>query len=189
VFLDFTFNDNQKLEGKFIKQLFTAEAKYRNSGHATFTEEYLKSKDIIEKHAAAISVNSGRTYDSEKHEAFVKTFNEHGYKILAENSKPQMSQLRNNLKKNKQRQMFELVNILVAHAEAIRGSRKGVPIIVVGNPTFSPTVKGKRSVSSKSLLRWLSKFFVVLVVDEYNTSKVIHRCSEILNFLELPDVF
>jgi hypothetical protein len=48
------------------------------------------------------------------------------------------------------------------------------PILIVGNPTFSAQRKGRPTISSpKKFIRFLSRFFYVVLVDEHNSSKVI----------------
>jgi hypothetical protein len=188
VFIDGKFSNEGILGGKFTKLQFSNGAKYHNSGFLKFSGDYASINERTVEHSTALSASTKRTNDVSEYTKFCELYKIHGKAILEENTRPEMIKLKNELEKNKQRQLFEIVNVLVAHAEALRGTKTGVPLIVAGNPTFSPNVKGKRSVAPKSLLRWLSKFFTVLVVDEYNTSKVKHRCSEILNFLELPNV-
>jgi len=52
------------------------------------------------------------------------------------------------------------------------------PIVVIGNPTFNSSMKGKRPVAPKSIINYLKRFFCVLVIDEYNSSKNCWKCCQ-----------
>lgn len=57
---------------------------------------------------------------------------------------------------------------------------KGVPILVIGIPTFQSSMKGKRSSCPKAIIEYLKRFFPVVMINEFNTSKLCPCCHEYL---------
>lgn len=63
-------------------------------------------------------------------------------------------------------------------AAAVLGGESNV-IVAWGNGSFGPTSNGHASAPNKTLRQSLSRFFPIVLVDEYNTSKKLHTlCCE-----------
>ena len=107
-----------------------------------------------------------------------------GHQLLKSNtSKKKLVQKQHQA--NRQRADWaRLANSLLCIADAVAtknkaefGEKTGCPILVIGNPTFN-AVKGQRATSTKGLIKYLARFFIVFVIDEYNTSKCCNACHE-----------
>jgi hypothetical protein len=74
-------------------------------------------------------------------------------------------------KRRRQKFVSEVLRRLL-DPERLQGRR---PIIACGNATFCPSYRGYRTVAAKDLLKALSERCLVVMMDEYRTSK---ECSE-----------
>ena len=70
-----------------------------------------------------------------------------------------------------------MANKVLGLCDAICPEKPGNPILVIGNPKFSATMKGKRAGCPKKILEFLSRFFFVIVIDEFNSSKRCPCCE------------
>lgn len=61
--------------------------------------------------------------------------------------------------------------------DAVCSEKSGNPIVVIGNPTFAVTMKGKRATCPKKVVKHLARYFCVVLIDEYNSSKLCPSCE------------
>ena len=71
-------------------------------------------------------------------------------------------------------------------AAAVLGGESNV-VVAWGNGSFGPTSNGHASAPNKALRRSLSRFFPIVLVDEYNTSKKTHCCEQHARQLRTPN--
>jgi hypothetical protein len=70
-----------------------------------------------------------------------------------------------------------IANRILSQCHAIAPEKQGAPILVIGKPTFTSSMKGKRAAPPKQVIKNLSRFFTVFVVGEFNTSQVCGQCD------------
>ena len=107
-----------------------------------------------------------------------------GDQLLKSNTSKKKLVQKQHLKNRKRADWARLANSLLCIADAVAknneaeyGKKTGCPILVIGNPTFN-AVKGQRATSTKGLIKYLARFFIVFVIDEYNTSKACNECHQ-----------
>jgi hypothetical protein len=72
---------------------------------------------------------------------------------------------------------FELLETLNAEFAALGAESGKRPVIIVGRDCNGGRhVRGARGYCADSIITFLSEFFLVLLIDEYNTSKLCPRC-------------
>jgi hypothetical protein len=54
------------------------------------------------------------------------------------------------------------------------------PVLLIGRPTFKSTMKGKRASNPVAIIEYLKRFFPVILIDEFNTSKLCPCCQGFL---------
>jgi hypothetical protein len=57
---------------------------------------------------------------------------------------------------------------------------RGAPILIIGRPTFKSSMKGHRASNPQAIIEYLKRFFAVIVISEYNTSKLCPCCHQYL---------
>ena len=65
----------------------------------------------------------------------------------------------------------------LSQCHAIAPEKTGAPILVIGKPTFASSMKGHRAAPPKQLIKFLSRFFTVLLVQEFHTSQYCGQCD------------
>jgi hypothetical protein len=97
---------------------------------------------------------------------------------------PQRRHARNVSRAQQQRWIASAANAILAHVVAARRALNcpfDAPITVAfGNPTFMKERRGKRGSRTpplKQLLRFFAQHFQVVVINEYNTSRMCARCG------------
>ena len=150
-------------------------------------------KNDYEKHMNQLSKHHERTMDPEEYKVHMEAFKKHGAPLLQASADPEALKTRFHLANKKRSYWAALPNILLALADAKvkRMQREegvaedalcdvsyGFPIVVIGKPTFKSSMRGFRSVAPKKTIEHLARFFLVVLVDEYNTSKVCATCCK-----------
>jgi hypothetical protein len=167
----------------FTKRLLSSRAVYSLTGTnsaALDREEQLPEN--VQNFQAQLSDNHPRSMDAAMYTEYTNTFNEvfnalHQY---SESTLPQKA----TLDSKEQRFYSNFVNDLYAQAEALHRfegtlmSKK--PVLVLGAGSMKP-MKKKRPSHAGTLLKYLKRFFLVITLDEYNTSKRCPKCLGILS--------
>lgn len=173
------------------KHLFVAETRYRETGvDAHIVDPEMKPET---KHLKALAQTSGRTRDPEKYKSFGGVFKSDGRKMVKNSCERRLLQKRAKLRNRTTSYWCSINSMILALADSVRrdsgrSSNTGAPIIIFGNPTFSASAKRQRSGAPKKLLRYLKRFFTVVVVGEYNTSKLCPQCQQALHLID-PEGF
>jgi transposase len=107
-----------------------------------------------------------------------------GQQLLQSNQQKKKLVQKQHLKNRKRADWARLANSLLCVADSVAsrnevefGKKTGCPILVIGNPTFN-AVRGQRSTSTKGLIKYLARFFIVFVIDEFNTSRACNECHQ-----------
>ena len=169
--------------------------RYDGTGLNRYLDLKLTGRDQTdyENHMNQLSKHHERTMDPLEFKMHMEAFQNHGVPILKANADPQSLKARFHLANKKRSYWAALPNILLALADAkLKRAKKeesvtedalcnasdGFPIVVIGKPTFKASMRGFRSVAPKKTIEHLAKFFLVVLVDEYNTSKVCATCCK-----------
>lgn len=171
--------EGPKIKAKWVNKIFSGRAMYRESGidDLMYNLDELKT-DQERAMEADLSEHHSRTMDIDKFRAFIHTFNTHADALMKKSFTEEAEQRRFKKNQTKQSYMSQILNTVLAFVDAIGPEKKGAPILVVGNPTFGATRKKHRSAPPKKTLEYLSRFFMVLVVNEYNSSKLCPCCMK-----------
>ncbi len=122
----------------------------------------------------------------------MEAFKKHDAPLLQASSDPDALKAQFHLANKKRSYWAALPNILLALADAKvkKMKRKDVAedalcdisydfrIVVIDKPTFKSSMRGFRSVAPQKTIEHLARFFLVVLVDEYNTSKVCATCCK-----------
>lgn len=171
-------DDNGNFTGEF-KKWSSRGSRFYNSiveDHVDSANKAFQTDHNLHGAMNELSKNHRRTMDPNKYHAFVKTFDKHQGVLL--NASQSGRKQRFHLQKKKQRYWNNVVNDLFALSESFFSEDEvmsKMPLIIVGNGKFG-SVRGKQSGCPSFLRDYLSRFFCVVVVDEYKTSQLCPKC-------------
>jgi hypothetical protein len=151
-------------------------ARYEGYGIDKYFDKPTKNQEWESR----LSVSHSRTVDPAKYQLFEDVFRESGWNIKQDNVDLRL-QRRHKLENRKRSYWASIPNKILALVDAlVKESGRaisGAPIVVIGNPTFKSSMKGKRASAPKAISKYLRRFFVVLVIDEFNSSKLCPCCE------------
>ena len=109
-----------------------------------------------------LSIHHARTMDSEKFKLCQTAFEHNGARVKARNWDHRS--LSHELKSECSTQSYwsSISNTLLCYADAICPEKPGNPVIVIGDPKFSPSRKGHSSCPPKKIVKWLARFFTLV---------------------------
>ena len=151
-------------------------SKYDGSGIDRYL--HLRSTQLskLEEHIINLSVNHGRTVNVQKYVSHEEAFHRDGEIILMDNFKEENLLLKKKLDNRKRSHWATLPNTILEFVDAasrtLERENLDSPIIIIGNPTFSASMKGKRAAAPKKTIEYLQRFFTVVIIDEYLTSQL-----------------
>jgi hypothetical protein len=124
-----------------------------------------------------LSETTSRTNDNREYQSYRSVFEQVSPPMVQNSYSTEI--LNAKFKKNrvKQRYYRSIANRILSQCHAIAPEKQGAPILIIGKPTFSPTMKGKRAAPPKQLIKYLSRFFTVLLVGEFHTSQYCGQCE------------
>ena len=165
---------------------FPTAMRYRDAGIDARIRE--RQTNANKESEAALSKDHGRTGDPEKYKTHMDTFDEYGWALLLENFSDENLQLTAELENRKRSYLCGVASMMLALADAMEEGngrqREGAPIILMGNPKFSGTMRRKRPAAPKALVEYLQRFFAVIMIDEHNTSKLCSGCDKELTLVD-----
>ena len=62
--------------------------------------------------------------------------------------------------------------------------KNAMPVIVCGNPKFKASMKGHRPVAPKATVEYLARFFIVIMVNKHNTSKLDYVKGQMMKLIK-----
>ena len=166
-------NGGFDLNSTWIEKLFKGRAAYASQGIDDYMEPLIQQQ---QPHVERLSEYVCRTNDTEEYLDYANVFKQVS-PLLIENSYSTET-LNAKFYKDRRKESYyrSIANRILSQCHAIAPDKKGAPILVIGNPTFSATMKGHRAACPKLLIKYLSRFFTVIIVNEYNTSKLCCQC-------------
>ena len=173
------------------KYVSVAKIRYRNTGVDAHIIDPEVTPDA--QRVKALAQTSGRTNDPAKYGRFKEGFRGDGRPLVTASCQRKLLKKRGKLRNRTTSYWCSMNSMILSLTDSVRRDSgrscdTGAPIIVFGNPTFSASAKGQRSGAPKKLLRYLKRFFTVVVVGEYNTSKLCPQCRQPLELID-PEGF
>ena len=159
----------------------------RSSGYrqAAGIDAYCASTDVaMDAHKPGmlrLSQQHGRTMDLAEYQDHADTFKQAGPALVQHSNSAAQRRQYASLQRQKQAYWSGVVNRIYAVNDVIGADPSKPPIIVFGNGSFS-TARGSTSGNYSWLKRYLARFFLVVLVDEYNTSQKCPKCHGQLQF-------
>ena len=166
---------NQRIEAKWVEQMFTGRSAYNNKGVDSLLEHIQESfGDLLEP----LAQTTKKTIDPAAYQIYGSQFVATSEPIITSGSYSQ-DMLSEKFEKNRKTQRYyhSLANRILSQCHAIAPEKTGAPILVIGKPTFAATLKGHRAAPLKKVIEFLGRHFMVLLVGEYNTSKLCSQCG------------
>jgi hypothetical protein len=179
-----SFSDQDTVEGvnfefSWLKMLRTSKNFYSMMGIDSQLQTIEDKYKEVEEAISDLSQHHARTMDVTEFKAHQVAFQKQSPQLLDNSCSRKKLVINRQLRSIKQRYLSELVNTVYALDETLH-TRKGIerekaPVIVIGSATVNG-IKNKRSVPSTAIINYLKRFFLVLTVDEYNTSQKCPKC-------------
>ena len=170
--------EDGKVKAHWFNKILKTKRRINASGIDYVIKERKKERD--RKKINKLKNSNMRTLDEEEFDKGSATFTEVGGELLEANYH-EANLRRNAHKSNRSRSyMASVPNTFLAMVDALveykgiceAGQQIGAPIIVFGRPTFKPY-----GAAPKKMIEYLKRFFTVVTIDEFNTSKLCAHCS------------
>ena len=176
-----SFNDASKsIECINVPYKRKTASRYDGTGVNRYLFEKAKNAKQLEDKVLNLAVNHGRTLDPAKYEAFRAAFEKDGQFLLHENFKTESLNESKKLENRIRSHWASIPNTILEFVdETCRANGRPnlhAPILLVGIPTFSATMKGKRSVAPKKIIEYLKRFFTVVLINEDMSSQLCPCC-------------
>ena len=167
-----------------MKRLVAKGSYWQNAG----LDEYVKEQTAAYEskfgdHNLKLAENHGRTLDREMYEKHLDVFKEDGMdkKILEETNSIENRKLHFKKERNKQRFWDDVVNLILAMNDHFNPDGDKAPVILFGTGKFRGGNSALMTGNYTWLKNYLARFFTVILIDEYNTSKLCPKCFEELD--------
>lgn len=160
--------------GRWIEKLFSGKAAYNGvDEYVNKIQEEQQENNAIER----LAETKSRTNDVHEYQRYCQVFNEVSPPMIETAYSGDF--LRAKFKKNRKKQRYyhSIANRILSQCHAIAPEKQGAPILMIGKPTFSSSMKGKRAAPPKQVIKYLSRFFTVLIVGEFQTSQFCGQCE------------
>ena len=183
-----TGEDGQEIfdgfKGEFKRYLVKSRGKYSATGTDALINDRIE--EMSNKHTEAmakLSENHGRVMKAADYEKFAEAFRQEAPDLLETNSAEATKKQKQKKARLTQRYYSNFRNTLLALADALYskkletnpGTKRKRPVVIFGKASFG-TMAGQRSANPVWLMNYLKRFFVVIVVDEYNSSQKCPVC-------------
>ena len=136
--------------------------------------------DAFRPGVRALSQLPGRVMDEAEYNEHAKLFKTVGPDMVTHAGSPEQRRQYAALQGRKSSYWSDFVNTIWAMQDAMCPDSDRPPIILFGNGKF-PTGRGSTAGNYTWLKTYLARFFLIILVDEYNTSQ---RCPKCLGQLE-----
>jgi hypothetical protein len=173
-----------RLCGVFIKYKLKT-SRYYEATTDSFTREQNADMKAYKDDIAELKEHHPRTTDHAELRAYSKNFLESSDPLRRHNQDPKVLKAKSRSKSKKERFWANFVNEILAHVDALRDrfpDKNRTPIILFGGGKFQ--AKGHRSPPTTYMMRYLARFFLVIVVDEEFTSQNCSKCTKKLEKME-----
>jgi len=156
--------------GNFIKKVLSARNCSRFTGLNAFETEVNADLEHLQQEIRHLSESHGRTMEIEEYKQFVNLFTSSGQAIREQSASPGTRKKKFQLSKKRQRFWANFINLIFAIKDRLAAYSTKAPVILFGDGSFA-NVKGHRAVK-----QYLSRFFTVLIINEYRTSQCCPKC-------------
>ena len=181
---------NGSYDATLMRYFMSSDSYYGGAG----IDEYLNGQTEhfrnIRSEMATLSKNSLRTCSSEEYEENVADFAETRNSIWEKNDMSEFVSTRGRYTRRKQKKWANFVNDIYGMSEELCRSRYGkdsmlekAPVLVIGDVSFGG-MRGKRSAPTSWVVNYLKRFFLVVMMDEYNTSQKCPKCWGQMDFFK-----
>lgn len=181
--------DTGIIRGGFVKTMLKNAENQLRSGldrRTTYRQRQMQQFDVGIQQLAK---NHPRTMDPTEYESFLKSFNEQGSAILESNSSRRELMLKELARRKRQSQYMDFLHSILALCDGLDGALDKAPVLILGSATFG-AVRGRMSPFPGPgwLRRFLSRYFLVVLVNEHNTSQKCPKCFEKMQRVNMNDV-
>ena len=156
---------------------FSSEDFYTKSGVESFCQSW--DDQSFQEDIIRLSECHGRTQDIDGFSSHREAFKECGDRLITRSFSTEALKNRSHFQ-NRKRSYWDCQVEMIKEFTRKSGKGENPPILVIGKPTFKSSIKGKKSSCPKKTIEFLRRFFVVVVIDEHNTSKLCPQCFEFL---------
>jgi ribosomal protein S27AE len=173
-----------------MQHIMRTATRYNGSGIDSYIDNVQAAMEPFQDDVRAMGRNHGRTTNPAAYTQHKNTFPGNSEGLLHFNESPARLDQRHRLRNRVRSFWAGIPNIILEMADSLSrqydgGVRRLVPpMIIVGDPKFNPSMKGKRSVAPKKLINYLKRFFLVIIVNEYLSSQKCPKCCSQLTQFE-----
>jgi hypothetical protein len=170
-----------RFTGEFVKKLISTDSYYQTTG---VNDAVVSANQNGKELKLDMSKNHGRTMDPVAYENVRESYSSAitNCWMHDQNGREKRRQYQR-LQSREQSFWAQLVNFIFAASKELHARKSTptkTPVIIFGDGQFA-AMKGKRSSNPTWLKQYLSRFFLVIILDEYNTSQICPKCQEKLN--------
>jgi ribosomal protein L37AE/L43A len=158
-------------------------SKYSGAGVDDFIRDKAERSVYLQEAFRDLAENHSKTIDSDQNALHEEAFNKSGQKVLDHNYQESELEYSKKLKNRKKAHYAQIGNTILAFVDAMEskyGKKEGVPIILLGIPTFSGSMPGLRPSAPKKVVEITARHFCVIMIDEYLTSQLCPCCNKFL---------
>lgn len=171
-------NATPKLKSKWIQRDFSGKGYYAT----TNIDEDLENIQAVqtaqmEDALDELKSTTKKTNGVDEYQLYADKFNAVAPIMVEQSYSENLLRSKFNRINGKKRYLAEMNNQILSMCEAVAPEKTGAPIVIIGKPTFSATMKRQRAGSPKKIIKHLSRFFTVILVDEFNTSQRCCQCG------------
>ena len=172
-------NGNVRIETS--NRAFTSGARVNAIG--AYEHVIARNREMLDERGnlAQMSQTHGRVVGSRRYDTFRGTLKNKGITLLQFRCNRELRRALGQIRNRKRSHWSAVANTLLAMVDAMEEfhdtpERRGAPIIVIGRPTFKSSMTGHQAAACQSFIDYLQRFFPVVLLDEYHTSKCCYRC-------------
>jgi len=185
------FVADNSFDGKFKKILYSSDSRYKNAGidrHLQQRQQEDANSLDYQNGVENLQQNSARTMNVDQFKKHMDAFkSEMTTNLVNYNWKKDKLKLKQRLNIEKQRYWDNIKNDLLATTEALHEEAKipfkKTPVLIIGKD-YTATMKNHRSTCPSFIINYFSRFFVVILLDEYLTSQKCPKCWSQMEYVE-----
>ena len=178
-----SMNEEGEVKYHAVNHLFPTAGRYKLSG----TFAYMRKRKNVRMRSLNAMCATGRTTSPRKYKIYHGNFERDGFSLLEENYSMEMLEEEARHENRKRSYWCSTLNKLLSLVDAMErrfcpGQKtRGAPILVIGRPTFNSNMPGHLPAAPRAFIEYLQRFFPVVLIDEYNTSK---KCPDCHGYLQ-----
>ena len=178
----FWVEENGQLRYRALNHLFPTAETYNASGITEYVRR--RNEEMLQYNLRALAEAPGQVLAPDRYMTHLMELFNHGDQILVDNYEDTKLHEKAKLANRKRSHRCSILNCILSLVDAMERRHspeeaqkgRGAPIFVVGRPTFSGKKRKRRPAAPKALVDYFQRFFPVVLIDEYFTSKKCHHC-------------